>query len=651
MKSIFMHLDRSNHTSNRKIVYAAVCLLLMGQWLLAWTASLDKSVTFDEIAHVTAGISYWQKNDYRLQPENGNFPQRWVALPSWLKGTRLPPDDSPAWAKSNVWNIGYQTFYETTGQDHRPRLIAARGMNALLMTGVGLLVFILASNRWGDTVGLLTLLVFALDPNFLAHGALATSDMAATLLLPASLCIYWWHIQSPRWCSQPLSAGALGLACVSKFAAILLLPAIIILLLFRVAIEAPPARLRITRQLLIDGLAQVAAILAIIWAFYGFRYSGMAPSGPAAEGYYATWKEVLGDESSLRFTLLDGLRRFHLLPESFIYGGGFVAARSEMRLTFFRGELGIHGWLWFFPYLFLVKTPLTTLALMLSGAVAVLRGWHKSGLRSAATARSLRLAAPLLVWTGIYAAASLATNLNIGHRHLLPLYPGLFVLCGAAIYALRKQRMVIAGLLGLLAYESFGIRPHYIAYFNPLDSGPSKAWTKVVDSSLDWGQDLPGTAIWLAKNARKNEPVYLSYFGMGEPVYYGIKATTLQRVPAISPYSQWHRLNGGLYVISSTLMQLNVAEPWTEDELRNYHGVRTKLETNLKQPVSAHQLAALSSINRSRLLLLYNNLRPREPVAVIGHSIRIYRLSEAEARAIDFGLVPAREQTHEPIEP
>src|ERR1700722_10328694 len=98
---------------------------------LTLTALSDKSLTFDEIAHLTAGYSYWTNRDYRLQPESGNLPQRWEALPLLTGEFSFPSVEQTAWSYSNVWEMGRQFFFET-GNDVNAMLFRGRGMVVLL---------------------------------------------------------------------------------------------------------------------------------------------------------------------------------------------------------------------------------------------------------------------------------------------------------------------------------------------------------------------------------------------------------------------------------------------------------------------------------------------------------------------------------------
>ncbi|HEY4989594.1 MAG TPA: hypothetical protein VII09_07295, partial [Opitutaceae bacterium] len=168
----------------KRIAPLLAALFLGLYWWMATSVSDRQCTTGDEIAHLTAGYSYWTTDDYRLQPENGNLPQRWAALP--LLGMKLtfPRQDQTAWRVSDVWDLGFQWFYEN-GNDLAAMLRAGRGMIALLGVATGALVFLWARRLHGDTGAVLAVALFAFCPTMLANGALITSDMTATLMFLA----------------------------------------------------------------------------------------------------------------------------------------------------------------------------------------------------------------------------------------------------------------------------------------------------------------------------------------------------------------------------------------------------------------------------------------------------------------------------------
>ena len=219
---------------------------------------------------------------------------------------------------------------------------------------------------------------------------------------------------------------------------------------------------------------------------------------------------------------LDWIYRRRLLPQGYLSGLARVAGRSQLREAFLNGAYSVSGWKSFFPYTVLVKTPLAFFGIVLLAAAAAAA--------RRPTLRSCYDTVPLWTLLAVYWGVFIFASLNIGHRHILATYPPLFVLSGAAAgWLTARTRAVGAALVALvvlLALEVLPCYPNYLAYFNAIAGGPSQAYRHLVDSSLDWGQDLPGVGRSLAAHTPAGA-AYLAYFGMGDPDYYRIPARLL----------------------------------------------------------------------------------------------------------------------------
>ncbi len=166
-------------------MWAAVATLLALHWLMAVSATRTKSTLFDEIAHLTAGESYWLTGDIRLQPEGGILPQRWQALGLAGGGFRFPSLDQDAWWHSDAYAMGYHFFYDG-GNVLAIGMLRGRAAAALLALPLGLLVFLWSRALFGTAGGFLSLGLFAFSPTMLAHTPAMNSDTAATLFFTAA---------------------------------------------------------------------------------------------------------------------------------------------------------------------------------------------------------------------------------------------------------------------------------------------------------------------------------------------------------------------------------------------------------------------------------------------------------------------------------
>jgi hypothetical protein len=270
--------------------------------------------------------------------------------------------------------------------------------------------------------------------------------------------------------------------------------------------------------------------------------------------------------------------------------------------------------------------------------------------------------APLLILWGVYWLFSLFSHLNIGHRYLIPTYPPLFILAGAAAawfkapadnepkWTLAARSLVIAALL-FSVVEAVGCWPSYLAYFNFLAGGPASGYKHLVDSSLDWGQDLKELKPWL--DSHPDDHVYLAYFGTASPKYYGIDATILLDFFNQDKPRATEPLTAGTYCISATLLQ-GIYQPmpgkWNALFENGYQECRKRVlayQRAANDPEALKKLMAGTSqddiyvlfrdYENLRVARLCAYLRAREPDFNAGHSILIYRLDQADVKAATEG--------------
>jgi hypothetical protein len=638
----------------RPWLFALAAALLALHYALAVGSKLHEGTTSDELVHLTGGFTFNHFDDYRLHPENGILPQRLAALPATLAGAKFPPLDQAYWRTSDAWVIGHQFFYET-GEDHFPRLMAGRALIALFSVATGVLVFLWSRRLFGDAGALVSLGFFAFEPNLLAHGALATSDVCMTFFLLASTGAWWRHLHDGRARWWWLSAVTFGLACVAKYSAPLLLPVFVALAAVRAFSGAPLpllGRTWTTRggkfgAAALSALGQGLVAAFVIWAFFGFRFSAANPALPPLEHFIRPW-EWLDANLGAQGKFIRALAAAHVLPEGYLYGLAYVLETAQMRAAFLNGEFSNTGWPGFFLWTFALKSTLPLLGASLAALALLARRWRDEAYRLA----------PLAALFAVYWVFSVASHLNIGHRHILPVYPVLFIVAGAlGAWLVSRQVMLVTfviALLGWHAAEALRIAPHFLAYFNQIAGGPTNGHRHFVDSSLDWGQDLPGLKTWLDANTKPGEPVYLSYFGTGEPDYHGIRAQRLMFVNGFKlPPPPLAKLEAGVYCIGATMLEQvysPVRGPWTlglEREFQAARSAESAMREVQRDPQHHEELlrdaprekweGATRRYEWLRLARLCHYLRARRPDATIGYSILIYRLSAAEVHEATAG--------------
>jgi 4-amino-4-deoxy-L-arabinose transferase-like glycosyltransferase len=632
-----------------RLLYLLAAGLLGLYWWMATSVSDLQCTTGDEIAHLTAGYSYWTLDDYRLQPENGNLPQRWAALPLLHEHLKFPTLDQDTWRISDVWTMGFQWFYDS-GNDVTAMLREGRRMIALFGVLTGALVFLWARRLHGDGAALLAVGLFAFCPTMLANGALITSDMTATCMFVAAITAFWAMAHRLTPCRVLLFGLVLGLLCVAKFSAPLIAPMCALLFVVRLAgsdrLDAGwpfgaviAGRGRMAWALVASTLLACALALVVIWASYGFRYAMLNHFEPNRVRALVGW-DVLEDQHGPEVPIFRFLRAHQLLPESYIYGFAHTYRFSHYRKAFLNGDYRSTGWVQFFPYTTLVKTPLGLFGLLACagvGAASLRRSRAEWG-------RRLYEWSPLLSLFVVYWAFSLNSGLNIGHRHIMPVYPVLFVMAaGAAAWFARPPRWMAAAVAALAAWfaaESLWIRPHYLAYFNEL-VGPANAYHHLVDSSLDWGQDLPAVRKWLDAHPPQG-PVFVSYFGSGDVKTYHIPGIRFgdenfelrdRRAPAV--------VGGGLWIISVSQFQQVYTEargPWDRTKEAKYQ----QMLAHVLELEKTHQTMTYpegTTFEEYQFARLCHFLRTKPPLAEPAYTFLIYQLTDAEVMGALYGPV------------
>lgn len=214
-----------------------------------------------------------------------------------------------------------------------------------------------------------------------------------------------------------------------------------------------------------------------------------------------------------------------MLPESYLQGLAIYQLVGRVRPSFLRGEYSLRGFRTYFFWTFLLKTPLVTLIAVLGGLVLVVPRSRWEDMLY------------LLLPAGLYFALAAASYMHIGNRHILPVYPFLFVLAGGLMPLLLKfwkgrPATAVMGAIGMVALSSalvfwppwrptlIGHRP--LEFFNEIAGGPQNGYKSLVNSNLDWGQGLEELAGWLDERGIE-EPINLCYFGTADPRYYQIQ--------------------------------------------------------------------------------------------------------------------------------
>jgi 4-amino-4-deoxy-L-arabinose transferase-like glycosyltransferase len=690
-------------------VWAGVAGLLILHAGLAVDALRRHAVTVDEVAHLPAGITYWQQGTFELYHHNPPLVKLLAALPALA--TRPVVDYSQSWSHRakgmplSPWAFGWEFMYANAAQYHDIYFWARLTIVALSLAA-GVVIFRWARELFGAAAGLLALGLWATCPNAIAFAGLITSDVGATSLGFIATYVFWRFLRRPGWWLAAAAGVLLGLAILSKFSVLLLYGLWPLLWLIRqrlwgVAAEPnakgkhlpngvgreriPTANVRVRagggvaagcRQFARGlGLLAGSCAVSLLVVNLGYKCEGSferlgdyvlvsrsltrprhaAGPPPGVPATHPLYRYLATRENRFRGTWLGALPV--PLPRHFVLGFDEQKLESEGGYpVYLCGELRRTGWWWYYFFALLVKVPLSV--------------WVMTGL---AVYSTVRRGGPRLAWrdelvfllpaAAILLGMSFLTDINLGLRYVLPIFPFWFVwisrVAGSA-WPWRWQWGVVAVALLWNGVVLARIHPHPLAYFNELVGGPTRGHHYLIDSNLDWGQDLLELSAWLRAH-RPGRRVGLAYFGNVDPSVLAasgqgidfrlapprdlddlelLSATGDARLQALmrdwlaaheSAASQWSREHPGTALWHMPEFQSAVANALEvgEGPQPGLYAISANLLHGLPFRIRDHRGNLWDFANRpdGRSADPYGYFRRLRPIARIGYSIFVYEIS------------------------
>ena len=465
--------------------FAFVLCVLCASYALSSLRIRHDSPTEDEWAHLVRGVSYWQNRDMRVHVQHPPLANAIDAIPT------LFDRDRPETAQLPSWKNGYPPAgeYLAAGyQRARQELMRCRYVALLFLVGLGAYVFFFCSSLFGWPTAASALLLVSFNPTLLGQARYVATDLPEATLWMIGVGETIRYLSSrAKW---PLLTMPLGLAgaVLTKHSGVLLIPmavlvALAVALLGRgrfAGLALGPRLLAWLGHFVLAGLIVIFSIDAV----YKFDRTNLTVAQLLAEPEQKHWTTSryhgsFLEERTILPKLPQGLRI--PLPHPYLFGLFTIKEHNRRGYpTYFMGKVSQEGSPGYFPVLLVLKNPIALLVLLAAGLPLLFR------------LRRLSLAsAVLLAVSGMFLASLMASNLNMGIRHALPIIPMLSVLGarsfahladvfkGHALFALRAL-----GLSGVLSAVSAA--PHFLVYFNMLALGRG-SWVAVVGD--DWGQD------------------------------------------------------------------------------------------------------------------------------------------------------------------
>lgn len=600
------------------VAMAMVLIALLHLFFVLDTAR-QKSPYFDEPSHIGTGYHLLKYRDYRVSNGNLVLGPLLAGLP--LQSQRVHPVDDSLLARiysdrqlptSADFVLGINLLYKAGNVSQR-MLWDGRLMMALCSVATIVIVGLWSSSIFGATAGPFASFLLACCPPFIALAGIIGADMPVTFCFTIAMFAVWrlLHAVTPTTC---IGAGvACGLLAGAKLSAVLFAPMVAALIAWRMIGGGPlhvgwtrgmpvaiiSSRPRIAGALLVAACGSLCVAWATIWSLYGFRYDAIAPGmhGSVDWSHLQRLGELARTNHSASMLLrgVECARSAKMLPEAYLRDLSVLPLITGARLSFLCGMVSVDGHWWYFPFTFILKSGLAFLSVLILAAWAAVGG-DGSGRRWWREPWPYEMG-PLLIFVIVYSTAAMSSSLNIGHRHLLPVYPFLAVFAGiipgrlpavvntrwpVTVRKLAGWAIAICAGIGLDAALA---HPHHLAYICPAMRPWAAPFQLVADSSLEWGQELPAVRRWLEKKCANDESrAYFAYFGSVVPGAhpYDIKAVLLPGFFDNAP-TLLAPLEPGWYLVSATMlppMYRRESEidgrvpigPWCDEYERWYQG-------------------------------------------------------------------------------
>jgi 4-amino-4-deoxy-L-arabinose transferase-like glycosyltransferase len=525
---------------------------------LMWRPIHEESATSDEPWILAAGYTYCSGDGFRMHPDEPPLAKMWSALPllamdisvsretaalkdgslvfrlarTWQTDMRPRQAVLPAGAQNNwyfwPWIEGerFGELFVYRDNDGERLIVAGRIMQTALTLLTGVLIFLWTIELAGATAGVLALAMWCFNPVALAHGHLIQTDSGGALTVVMALWSYGCFLVRPSRGRVVIAGMALGVAVVTKLSALLLVPTYALLACIRWGypfVVKPSGR-----DWLRYSIAFAASAYLVLLVVYVPHWS----PAPALTDAQAAALEV-----PEWFRLL----RPVLVPADFFKAVVLLvgSARGGHHPGYLLGQWSTDGWWYYYAIAILLKSPIALLLLSAGG-----------GLLFAKRLRGVPFE-QLVPFVGatVFLAVAVMNRMNIGIRHLLPVYALLPIgIAAQTAVGPRLIRIVASLLCAWMAAVAVWAHPFYIEYFNEFAGGAKNGYQYLLDSNLDWGQDVKRLKRYLDQNQIQH--IYLCYFGAQQAIdYYGISNTRV-----FSDEAQ--QIHDGVLVVSAmALMQ------------------------------------------------------------------------------------------------
>lgn len=516
--------------------YTVLFLLVVIFISLALTSAVRKSPVSDEAAHhIPVGYVFLTKGDFAFATDSPPLARILAALPLLSLDVKLP-DERSFWAREDRAEFSRDFLYKLNRSIFDKILLFARIPMMILGVFGGVFLFFWVRKHYDSQVAVLTAIFYFLSPNILAHSRFATTDIAASVFIMCSVLSFWDFLISRRNIEALISGIFLALAMMAKYSALLLLPIYIILVLGTILNERFFKGKRVSLDFFFKLLFCLFISALVLWSGYAFEFKPFLKDVLRPESKIVVFTDMLNSipfaGEGFKAKAVEFLYTASVPLGSFVLGViGVLKHAAEGVGIFFMGAWRHQGHPLYYVAAFLLKTPIPVIIFFFIGLIFAARN------------KSLNLYLLLMIFSFFVFASR--SNLQLGLRYVLPVYPFIFIISAlGAKYVFNKGTVYKTfGIVLILWFLTvpFFIWPDYLSYFNESIGGPDNGHKYLRDSNIDWGQDLPALKQYMLEN--NIESVKLAYFGEGDPTYYGIRSEDITEIELIEPEKEVYAIS------------------------------------------------------------------------------------------------------------
>ncbi len=522
-----------------------MAFLIIHAGLLAF-AAIKLSPTMLEPAFLASGLAHWTTGRFDPFSVNPPLPRLLASISVMAAGYEMDWSEVHSNVSRPEFGLGV-AFVTANGQRTQFLVTLARISCIPVSLLAAWCCWLWSKQLWkSDAAGLLSLCVWCFEPILTGHNCLLTADgaSASAAMISGYACWRWVH-GPPNWCRCIIAGIALGAACCTKFT---LLP--LVLLWLGGSFFSCFWRAATFRRHLLEWIVVIVGAMYVINA--GYAFSGCFRRVDDLSLDSRVFHSITHSSDGIRRQFLGSVRLS--VPADFLQGLDLqmqdVEGRTEMNYA--HGSWRQRGWWYFYLYAFAIKTTHGLHLLLLLACLMAIRSAYTQGILFGELSIVMGIVTLLFV-------LSIHVSLNRHSRYALPAAGLACVLIGRCLSGLSPVRPwkigYICVALGIIVSNGIAALPDGFSYFNHCSSLIAPDDWHLIDSNVDWGQDLHRLAEW-RKTIPSSEKVYVAHFNRIDPRLFGLDCVPLE---VSDDFSSLEELSPGYYVISASLLR---GMPW-----------------------------------------------------------------------------------------